>query len=166
MLSTFCALQKYRVDANWVSHSVFVFHKLWNTSAHTTNNQPLASLHLWQTSQGIIRSWLYIVAVCQVCQESAASTENSSPIASPSFTTPTPPPCHPAVWCSYFYFIICVPHKPPCHNETVKAALSGYFCSDWDVMRWCSFQQWVCGQVPLFFLHVVHSYRQVSVKCL
>lgn len=41
-----------------------------------TNKEPLVSLHIWQTSQALIRSRLYIVAVCQVFLESAKCTKS------------------------------------------------------------------------------------------
>ncbi len=69
------------------SVSVFIskfcwFHVLFSwalTHKHTdlqTNKEPFDSLHCWQASQGIIRSRLYIVAVCQVFLEFAARTKS------------------------------------------------------------------------------------------
>lgn len=58
---------------------MFYFHELWYQKTHTptsTNRDVLDSLHCWQTSQGIIRSWLYIIAECQISLESAAYTKS------------------------------------------------------------------------------------------
>lgn len=55
---------------------MFYFHELWYQKTHTPTSTNRDSLHCWQTSQGIIRSWLYIIAECQISLESAACTKS------------------------------------------------------------------------------------------